>query len=223
MAVQRDQVVAAGLQLLDNEGVEGLTLRKLAQELDIKAPSLYWHFANKQELIEAVADALLADVARDVPADQHWRATIEKVAIEVRQALKARRDGARVFAGAYVVSDNVLRTGEAMITTVVNAGGDIELATTAALSTLYFVLGLVTEEQAFAHDASRRAQLEGQAYERFPRVYEARDVLFSDNFEARFNSGLALLLDGVAARLGAAPSPSSTSARAPKAKPRRRG
>lgn len=206
MAVQRDQVVAAGLQLLDKEGVEGLTLRKLAQELDIKAPSLYWHFANKQALIEAVADALLKDVAREVPPDQDWRATLEQIAAEIRHALKARRDGARLFAGIFVVADNVLRTGETMISALVDAGADIELATTSVFSILYYVLGLVTEEQTYAHDESRRAYFEEQAYERFPRVYEARDALLAHNFDARFSSGLALLLDGVSARLRAATS-----------------
>lgn len=203
MAIQRDQIVAAALRLLDENGVEGLTLRKLAQELGIQAPSLYWHFANKQALIEAVANALLEEVAREVPADLDWRATCIQVSGELRQALKSRRDGARVLAAAYAVADNVLRPGEVMIAALVRAGADIELAATSAFSVFHYVLGLVTVEQSLGGDeaGSYGTAFEVQAQGDFPHVLQARDVLMSGDFDSLFSGGLSLMLDGIALRL----------------------
>ena len=59
MKVNRDIIVQAALRLLDDTGLEDLTLRKLAQALDIQAPTLYWHFKSKDALIDEMAtDAL---------------------------------------------------------------------------------------------------------------------------------------------------------------------
>ena len=67
MRIQREQVVAAAWALLDEAGLEGLTMRVLAKALSIQAPSLYWHFPGKQALLDAMADTLIHDVAR-----MHW-------------------------------------------------------------------------------------------------------------------------------------------------------
>mgnify|MGYP006186394313 CR=1 FL=1 len=55
-----------------------------------------------------VADAMIADVARDIPAGQHWRSTMHQIANEFRTAFKAHRDGARVYAGTFLATENVL-------------------------------------------------------------------------------------------------------------------
>lgn len=206
MAIQREQIVAAALKLLDEKGIEGLSLRRLAQDLAIQAPSLYWHFANKQAVIEAVANALLADVAREVPADLDWRATCTLISDELRQALKSRRDGARVLAAAYVVADNVLRPGEVMIAALVRAGADIGFAATSAFSVFHYVLGLVTVEQSLGGEeaANHGTAFQIQAQGDFPHVLQARGVLMSGDFDSLFSSGLSLMLDGIALRLSQA-------------------
>ena len=53
--LDREHVVRVALRLLDEAGLDGLTLRRLAAELDVKAPALYWHFANKQDLLDHMA------------------------------------------------------------------------------------------------------------------------------------------------------------------------
>ncbi|MFK0375964.1 TetR/AcrR family transcriptional regulator C-terminal domain-containing protein [Pandoraea sp. NPDC090278] len=212
MAIQRDDVVKTALALLDGDGMEGVTLRKVAQALDIQAPSLYWHFANKQALLDAMADAMLADVARNLSPDLDWRVALKTTALDIRRALSAHRDGARVFAGTYETTENVLRTGEAMITAVVRAGADIELATTSAFSVLYYVVGFVIEAQAFEAEAAsenakesvarKTAFLEAAKYA-YPLSWQARRHLFTPNFDRRFAVGIELLLDGIWQKLAA--------------------
>ncbi|MCQ9617946.1 TetR/AcrR family transcriptional regulator C-terminal domain-containing protein [Paenalcaligenes niemegkensis] len=206
--IQREQVIQAALALLDQDGLEGLTLRKLAQSLHIQAPSLYWHFDGKQALIDGMADALVQDVALHFPAKQTWDDRIRQVAAELRKALLQRRDGARVFAGTYVVTDNVLRTSEALISAFVQAGADTQFAADSSFSVTYYILGFVMEEQALGPGsaldlASRKQAFFKLAQEKYPNNWIARDAIFSEDFSGRFSTGLGLLIDGTRLRIQA--------------------
>lgn len=196
----REQIVDAAFQLLDEAGLEGVSLRKVACQLGIRAPSLYWHFKSKQALIDAMADALIEQVGRDVPAGQPWRATLLQIAHEFRSGLKAHRDGARVYAGTYIASENVLRVGEAMIKALAEAGAPIGFAATAAMDLAYYVMGFVIEEQALPD--YRHVEDVGKAYltlsqARFPYCWQARHVMTEPDFDRRFDQGLGLLLGGI--------------------------
>lgn len=206
--IRREQVIETALDLLDRDGLEGLTLRKLAQALHIQAPSLYWHFDSKQALIDGMADALVRDVALDVADAQPWEDRVRQIAGELRRALLRYRDGARVFAGTYVVTDNVLRTSEALISAFVQAGADARLAATCSFSATYYVLGFVMEEQALGPGssldlASRKQAFVELAQEKYPNNWSARDTIFSVDFAERFPIGLDLLIDGVRLRIQA--------------------
>ena len=75
--LRREDVVAAALDLLSETGIDGMTLRDVAARLSIQAPALYWHFANKRDMVDAMAEALLADFvgALELPDDPgEWRA-----------------------------------------------------------------------------------------------------------------------------------------------------
>jgi TetR/AcrR family tetracycline transcriptional repressor len=206
MAMQKDVVIAKALELLDETGLDGLTMRRLADALDIKAASLYWHFASKQVLLDGIADALMRDVAL-APVAGDWRTRLKDVAGQFRRALLARRDGARVYAGTYVVSDNVMRVGEALMAPLHEAGADAKLASWGAFSLLYYMLGFVIEETGLAADTlaaedvqARSAQFTAQA-QRFPLLSGAHAHVFDSDFDARFEFGLDLLLAGLAERL----------------------
>jgi TetR/AcrR family tetracycline transcriptional repressor len=219
MGISREVVIATALDLLDQVGLEGLTMRRLADALGIKAASLYWHFANKQVLMDGMADALMAGVAPPVAAGPDaasaWRSAVAASARAVRAALLARRDGARVFAGTYVVSDNVLRVAESMIGPLRDAGGTTRLAGWGAFSILYYVLGFVMEEQALDPSApapqdaaGRRGPFEELAAQRYPHVLAAMADLFDLDFDARFDAGLDLILTGLEVKIAGAAAPS---------------
>ncbi|MDT5236293.1 MAG: TetR/AcrR family transcriptional regulator, tetracycline repressor protein, partial [Mycobacterium sp.] len=74
MQLHKHDVVDAATALLDNYGVADLTMRRLARELDVSPGALYWHFANKQRLLGAVADRILESVG-DVNAGWQDRVT----------------------------------------------------------------------------------------------------------------------------------------------------
>jgi TetR/AcrR family tetracycline transcriptional repressor len=102
MAVTRDDVVQTAIQLLQEVGLDGLTLRRLATELGISAPTLYWHVKDKRELLDLMSVEMTRLAWEKMPAfpsDLSWD---EKIAEGLRrqyEALIAYRDGARVVAG----------------------------------------------------------------------------------------------------------------------------
>ncbi|WP_315386455.1 TetR/AcrR family transcriptional regulator C-terminal domain-containing protein [uncultured Stenotrophomonas sp.] len=205
--IARDNIVAAAFKLLDEAGMEGVTLRKVACTLGIRAPSLYWHFKSKQALVDAMADAMIVDVARDIPEGQPWRQTLLQIAREFRTAFKARRDGARVYAGTFLATENVLRVGEASIAALVGAGASVRLAATAPMDLVYYTMGFVIEEQSWPGDGSMEALGESfmaLAEARFPHCWSAREVWSEVDFDTRFEQGLGLLLDGIEQRLARA-------------------
>ena len=208
MKIQREAVIATALDLLDEVGIEGLTMRRLAQELDIKAASLYWHFANKQALMNGIADALIEGVAHEHPDELSpstaWFNAVSVTAHEIRNALLKRRDGARVYAGTYVITDNTLRVAEALIGPLCEAGASTRLASWGAFSIIYYVMGFVMEEQPLADPseislaiATHRDQFEALAAKGYPHVLAAAADLFSPDFDARFDAGLDLLIAGL--------------------------
>ncbi len=98
--LDRAAIVTAALKLLDEVGLDQLSTRRLAAELGVKGPSLYWHFRNMAELRDLMADQLLTDVLPAPDALDNWKAWIAEGARASRRAALSHRDGARVLAGA---------------------------------------------------------------------------------------------------------------------------
>ncbi|WP_061472354.1 TetR/AcrR family transcriptional regulator C-terminal domain-containing protein [Acetobacter senegalensis] len=198
--IVREQVISSALQLLDKLGMEGLTMRKLADMLGVQVPSLYWHFANKDALFEAVADTLLEEVATTAVAGEQWQDMFFRISCEVRQALLAHRDGARFLARTYPLSGNVARISSQMISSLKDAGANDRAATWGTFSTLYYVMGFTIEEQAFSEkrpDHNQSPDLQALLL-RYPVAASAwQHILKSDPHEG-FHFGLNMALQGLA-------------------------
>lgn len=201
MRIVKTEVIATALKLLDEVGVEGLTMRKLADALNIQAPSLYWHFANKDALLEGMADALMEPVAASNPEGEAWDARLGRVASEVREALLSRRDAARVFAGTYPLSDNVLRVGSLLIGALKQAGADDRTASWGAFTLIYFVIGFVIEEQALGGKKTSSGSEEARVAAEFPLAVIAMREIAGTNADQRFSFGLDLQIMGLKAAL----------------------
>lgn len=199
--VKQEHIIHAAFRLLDEAGIEGVSLRKVACSLGIRAPSLYWHFENKQALIDAMADAMVAKVALDIPQGQHWRVTLRQIADEFRTAFKAHRDGARVYAGTYLATENVLRIGDATIGALIDAGAGVEFAATTALNFICYVMGFVIEEQSLPDQPGVMEGVQQAFLEltraRFPHCLEARHLFVDPRFDERFIDGIDLMLAGI--------------------------
>jgi len=100
--LDRKRVADTALKLLNEVGLDGLTLRAIAKELDVQAPALYWHFKNKQELLDEMATEMYRRMV-DVPGaagGEGWRERLLAANRGLRSALLSYRDGAKVFSGS---------------------------------------------------------------------------------------------------------------------------
>lgn len=91
----RDAVIQAALEILDAEGVEGLSMRGLADRLGVKAASLYWHLRDKEQLLELVAEAVLDRVVVPI-SPSAWRSQVAAACEELSQILRGHRAAATV-------------------------------------------------------------------------------------------------------------------------------
>lgn len=186
MALERTTIIAAALDLMDEAGLDGLTMRRLADALNVQAPSLYWHFASKPALLDAMANALLEDVASTPDGSADFRTILRRSADELRAALQSRRDGARVYASTSVMGENVLRLMQTMMEALDVGGFDPETSTRASVSLLHYVLGFAIEEEAWR--GRRSAD---------PTVEAGLRHFIAGDENARFDFGVDLILTGL--------------------------
>jgi AcrR family transcriptional regulator len=181
---KRDLVVAA-TALLDTYGIADLTMRRLARELDVSPGALYWHFANKQQLLGAVADRILESVD-DVPAG--WRDRVAGICRRLRDALLSHTDGAELVSASFAAgqSEAMAQILARLTTAAADAGVAPTHAGLAARTVVYYVLGFTADEQS-------RLQLDAAGAE----LPDGQSIL-SEDPSARFAFGLRLLVDGIA-------------------------
>jgi AcrR family transcriptional regulator len=188
--LHKRDVVEAASTLLDNYGIADLTMRRLARELDVSPGALYWHFANKQQLLGAVADRILESVL-DVPGD--WRDRITGTCRALRDALLSHTDGAELVSASFAAGQSaaMARVLERLGTGAAEAGVEPRHAELAARTVVYYALGFTADEQSrLQWDAAGAALPERQS-------------VWSEDAGARFAFGLGLLVDGIAAHSAA--------------------
>ena len=198
--MDRDHVVEAGLALLDEVGLDGLTMRKVAERLGVQLNTVYWHAAGKPQLLAAMADRILAGCADD-PLPEDWRERVRVLARRARQAMLAHRDGARVVAGRYVIGSHTLAYGDRLVGALLDAGYPPKEATWATWSVTYYVFGLVQEEQA-APDAELSEFWAACDPARYPALAATAAHHSPIDFDERFEFGLTMMLAGLPATIG---------------------
>lgn len=182
MRYRRTDVVERALEVLDRYGLADLTMRRLGTELGVQPSALYHHFANKQTLLAAVADEILARGDRPLPAPEDWEGRTIAVCVGLREAMLAYRDGAEVVATVHAFGLGAAGPAGDLEATLRAAGLPVTLARTAARTLLHYVFGHVSEEQTHLQAGSAGAIADG------PRE------------ESDFLTGLSLVLDGIRLR-----------------------
>ncbi|MEV4148127.1 TetR/AcrR family transcriptional regulator C-terminal domain-containing protein [Amycolatopsis sp. NPDC049691] len=194
MALTRQDIARSGLKLLNEVGLNGLTLRLIAADLGVKAPALYWHLKSKQELLDEMATQMYADSADDrrPPAELGEWDAVAHGARALRRMMLSYRDGGKVFAGTYLGDTGLV--GPSPLRRSIEAGLDERRAGQALFTVYSYVVGFTIEEQAVY-------PVPGQLDERY-RSAEAGDLLA--DVDARFEDGLEIVLSGARQWLGVA-------------------
>jgi len=196
--------------ILNESGPEGLTLRRLAARLGVKAPAIYWHFENKQELLDEMGTEVLRKVLCEMPASDpalSWQDWGLNYCVGLRRTLLRYREGARMFSGTYLTDASLYAPMEESLKKFTGAGFDLRQSVV-GLNVLYcYVIGFVIEEQALElapgapdpkYDPAQRAKRVDK--EKLPLVYQSGQDLFADH-ETRFLEGAGLILLGLSSLL----------------------
>ncbi|MFG3253894.1 TetR/AcrR family transcriptional regulator C-terminal domain-containing protein [Streptomyces sp. NPDC048172] len=201
-ALSRERITEAAVAALDGGGVPALSMRKLADALNVHATSLYWHVAHRDDLLDLALDAVSGEVA--LPAGHAtWREDVALFMRELRAALLRHPWAAGLTATRPLLGPHALARAEFVHAALVTAGFDgIALASAAALVTQQ-VTGSVATQTAWPDGAEDRrargafAERLREAADRYPTLAAHATPPHSD-WDAHFEAGLALLLDGFA-------------------------
>jgi AcrR family transcriptional regulator len=204
--LSREAVVEAAMRVLRARGIDGVTMRAVAAELDTGAASLYVYFANRKALLDAMFDAVIATIdVSDVPDPERWRDQLTSVLTRIVECMDAHPGIARIPLANIPTGPNAVRVADHVLALLAAGGIDDRSAAwfidvvflfvnaTAYETSIYVERGQ-GEEQTI--DALERefAQLDVARYPSFARLMPA---LMSGTGEQRFAFGLQLLIEGL--------------------------
>jgi TetR/AcrR family transcriptional regulator, tetracycline repressor protein len=182
----RSEIVDKATQLLDDYGIADLTMRRLAKELNVTPGALYWHFANKQQLLGAVSDRIL-DPVTIAALEAPWSERMVATCSAVRDALLAYTDGAELVSASFAAgqTQRLTQVLVSLTAAAADAGMSPVNSDLTARTLIYYVLGFTADEQS-------RLQWDAAG-----ALDDDQSVLATDP-TARFEFGLRLLVGGVA-------------------------
>jgi TetR/AcrR family tetracycline transcriptional repressor len=104
-----ESIVDEAIRLLNEEGMDGVSLRKLAARLGISAPSLYWHFADKSALMAAIVERIFLAGLDSVPPHRDWKQWMHAFGMAMWKTHRSTRDFARLVATTEIAADHMDR------------------------------------------------------------------------------------------------------------------
>jgi TetR/AcrR family transcriptional regulator, tetracycline repressor protein len=199
-----DLVLDAAMVVLASEGVDGLTMRRLAGHLDVPVMTLYTYVTSRDQLLDLVLDEILGHV--DLPAPSpDWRGDVIAVATSLRQVLLSYRHASRLLAGRPSTGPHALDIAEFLLDALTRAGLTGKELVFAYTAVRDFTLGSTLQDATWAEQGPPSDQAIGRVREqfdalpptRYPRIREALTDMLTLNGDAQFDYGLALLVDGL--------------------------
>lgn len=203
----RDVIVEAAVRLLDREGLDALSMRAVSEELGTGAASLYWHVANKDELLDLVYDRILGEI--DLPKDKgKWQEQLKQFAGSVRRAMGEHRDVARITLARIPTGPNAIVRMEWMLGVLRRAGLPQRVVAMGADAFFLYVNAFCYEEGVPFRTMGETGTIDEQGAEmleqylrslpadRFPNFAALATDLTTGDMDERFEFGLDLLVRG---------------------------
>lgn len=212
----RAAIVDAALRVLDAEGLDAVTIRRVAQELGASSAALYTYVRDKDELIDLIVDRVIGEVPLDaVDPALPWQEQVKEFARLMRATLVAHRDVARATLARIPQGENALLVMNEMLgrlraadvpERVISLGSDLlalYVGSVAYEEALFTAQGL-TEEDLPHFVAELRQYFSSLPPERFPHVVALAAALTAGEGDERFEFGLDVIVSGLAAQAAAA-------------------
>jgi TetR/AcrR family transcriptional regulator, tetracycline repressor protein len=203
-------VTESALKLADADGLDTLTIRKLAEHLGVTPMALYWHFRSKEDLLEGVAEQVWGEIDVNVDPDAPWWAQLQRLLESLVTVLRAHSAAAQLLLEHEKRNEAALRATEVTLDVLRRAGFDPQHASAIARSTLWTGITLVMSEPGYhpelppeeREETQRRSQV-GLAMlpaSKYPRLIEcAVPMTNCDEPDFHYQFGIGLFIDGVKA------------------------
>jgi AcrR family transcriptional regulator len=208
-ALSREAIVEAALAIVREEGVDALSMRRLAQALDTGPASLYVYVANRDELWELLFDAALATVTTEPTEPGRWREQLHQLASRIVHMMAVEYPGMARLAMTHIpVGDNSLRVAESMLS-LLKAGGISDQATAYAVDLIGTYTSAIAYEQslysALYNDPEHEQREVARVGERFaglspecyPTIAALAEKMTLGDGEERFALGLDVIVNGL--------------------------
>ncbi|MFC7527885.1 TetR/AcrR family transcriptional regulator C-terminal domain-containing protein [Actinoplanes sp. GCM10030250] len=193
----RERIVDAASALIDAEGLDALSMRRLATELGVQGPSLYNHFATKAEIVDAVAEAVIAQVDFSVFLDRDWREALRRWAKSYHGVLAAHPNIVPVLATGPGRRPAGLAMAEAVYGALIDAGWSRARATHIGALMRYLITGSAIGSFALGFEADPALY-----DDRYPHLHRAHELAAHRHAvdEGAFELGLEVLIAGLSDR-----------------------
>ncbi|MFG2825281.1 TetR/AcrR family transcriptional regulator C-terminal domain-containing protein [Kitasatospora sp. NPDC048365] len=206
--LSRELIVETGVRLLDAEGLGGVTMRRVAQELGTGPASLYAHVSNKDELCELMLERIAGEIPLPAePEPARWKEQVLEIALAAQQVFTAHRDISLVSLGAIPLGPNQLRFTEFLLDLLLQAGVPGQQAAWAldALAQLIDVdayeatlyTGKMAGQDPEQYFESIRGYLHALPADRYPVLSGMADTLVTGDGDQRFVFKIETLLRGL--------------------------
>ncbi len=208
--LSRERMLRAAMVLADSGGIESLSMRRLAEELGVKAMSLYNHVADRDEIVDGIVDLVFAEIV--VPADQgDWKAAMRARGISAHQALRRHPWASSLMQSRTNPGPATLRHHDTVIGSLRAAAFTIHLAAHAFAVMDSYIYGFAqqqhnltytTAEEAAAVAESILRQLPARTYPHLAEMIIEHVLTPDYDYAKEFDFGLDLILDGLEAIRG---------------------
>lgn len=206
-ALSRERIVTEAVRIADGEGVDKLSMRRLADEIGAGAMSLYHYVANKDELLDGMVDVVFGEI--DLPdAQDPWKVAMRRRALSAREVLGRHRWAITLMESRTNPGPANLRHREAVTACLRQAGFSVEMATHANWLIDSYVYGFALQEASLPFDtAEELAEMAEHVFvpqldpDEYPYLNETAVTLFEEGYDpaGEFTFGLDLILDGLEA------------------------
>jgi|SRR5690625_424523 len=199
MTLKKEIIIDEALQLLNEDGLEGVTLRKLAKRLDVYASALYWHFKNKEALVNSMAEVILEKEffrLKSISKNELWQNWLKDIFKKLRKSLLLYEDGGRIVASAHM-SSTLAKLSEKSIKTLVDSGVDLQQSRLIVVTATRYTFGFVIEEQMVPSPEIMKNFNEENFKKNHPLTTEAVEKYFSSGktIDDLFNDGLDVIIE----------------------------
>ncbi len=206
----RDRIIAAGIELADEVGIDSLSMRRLGRVLGVEAMSLYHHIESKDDLLDGMVDVIFDRIG--LPEGDDWRDAMRRRAHSVRTAFRRHRWALGLLESRENPGPASFRHLDATVGVLREAGFSVALTAHAYALLDSYIYGFVLQENSFrfegGEEAAELAQslLENIPEDAYPHMVEfAREHILKPgyDFAHEFEYGLELILDGLEVRRAA--------------------